>query len=707
MSTGWRADSSGVIGSALARLGIAADGEAFVRALAARAPVGVFLADRLGNCLYANDRMRELTGLQLAQMLGTGWREALHPDEAGSILTGWAAAIRGGSAFVQAQRYVRPRGDVVWVEKTVSPIHNAEGDLTGWAGVCVDVTDRHESEKRYHDLVENARDAIYTADPTGRLLSANRAAEEVSGYSREELLGMSLFDLIAPEELERAGELLARALAGFGGETIEMELLAKDGHRIWAEARYRAVGENGQIVRFEGIARETTERHTLQEQLSHQAFHDQLTGLPNRALLVDRLGHALAGAERLGKRVAVMLLDLDNFKLVNDSLGHDVGDSLLGAIAPRLLESVRTGDTVARLGGDEFAFVVESFRDERELADLAKRIVDAFERPFEAGGGVHRVTASLGIAVAHGGETAAGVLRNADTAMYSAKAARRGGFELFDDGMRRRLVRELELRDGLADAIEKEALELYFQPILSLADGGVLALEALVRWPHPEWGWVQPTEFIPVAESDRLIVSLGRFVLGQAIARAADWHACYPGALPLGVFVNVSPTELAAPDFVHFVASTLETHGLASDRLGIEVTERVFIGERDRQAGDSLAALAEMGVRISLDDFGTGYSALASLKRFPFTALKIDRFFIRAIRGPEDEAPISRAIVSLGRSLGLTVIAEGVETAVQAERLRRLGCDAAQGFHFARPQPAAAVAAYLEEPRARVRTAAG
>jgi diguanylate cyclase (GGDEF)-like protein len=393
--------------------------------------------------------------------------------------------------------------------------------------------------------------------------------------------------------------------------------------------------------------------------------------------------------------VAVMLLDLDNFKLVNDSLGHQVGDELLAVIAPRLSRTMRGSDTVARLGGDEFAFVVESFAGDAELIAIAERILSVFEEPLIVGSRMQRVTASLGIALGRKGDSADVVLRSADTAMYGAKKTRRGSFELFDAGMRNRVLRELEVKNALADAIQDQELQVYYQPIVSLTSGDVLSVEALVRWLHPQWGWVAPNEFIPLAEADGLIVPLGQYVLSEAARQAAVWHNDYPDRLPFGVAVNVSPRQLAEPDFIATFTDILHEHGLTPRQLGLEVTERVFINERDDLITQNLAELARIGVPLSLDDFGTGYSALASLKRFPFTAIKIDRYFIRSIRQPTDTAPISTAIVNVGKALGLTVIAEGVENQVQADYLHQLGCDAAQGFHYARPQPARELTAYL------------
>jgi diguanylate cyclase (GGDEF)-like protein/PAS domain S-box-containing protein len=682
-------------------------------ALIERAPVGVFLTDPDGACLYANACLCELTGVPFAQQLGHGWRKVLHHDDRERVAAAWDEATRAGASLAHDQRYVRPDGTIAWVEMTASAVKGEDGRVVGWAGVCVDVTERRLSDDRYRDLVERARDAIYAADATGAFVAVNRAAEEMTGFSSEELLGMSFFDLIAPEDAERAGTALARSFSGEDVRRIELHLVAKDGRKVFAEVMGRVVEEGGHVVGFEGIARDVTEQRMLQEQLTHQAFHDPLTGLPNRALLLDRLGHALAGAERPDAPIAVILLDLDNFKLVNDSLGHDAGDEILRALAPRLVHAAGAGDTVARMGGDEFGLVLETLHDEREAVAVAERIAAALETPFVVGSGTQRITASTGVVVARSGDEPSAILRNADTALYSAKARKKGGFEFFDDSMSRSVRRELELKNALADALERGRLQVYYQPIVALDDGGVLAVEALARWRHPEWGWVQPSEFIPVAERDGLIVRLDRFVFAEAVRQAVRWQEDSPQALPLGVFVNVCAQQLATDDYVDFVRSTLDAAGLSPAGVGMEVTERVFVDEHEGRVAANLAELVGMGIRLSLDDFGTGYSSLASLERFPFAVLKIDRYFIRSIRTPEAIAPISTAVVGLGRALGLTVIAEGVETETQAEYLRCLGCHAAQGYLYARPQPAEGISALLaggeseEQPVAELAQASG
>ena len=667
----------------------------FFRALAAHAPMGVLFTDPTGECCYVNARLCDLTGLSPEQSLGSGWMTAVHPDDAERVRDACERTLAGGTGFSTDCRFRRPDGRITRVDASLFAALGEDEQVIGWVGTCVDATLRGPGEDGFRELFEHAQDAVYTADMEGNVTIVNHAAEQLTGYSRAELTAMNLFDLIASDDSERMHAALARKLQG-KDEITEVYLVTKDGKRICVEVASRYVFEDGVPVRMEGIARDITERRGLQEKLAYQAFHDALTGLPNRLLLLDRLGRALAIAERSGSRVAVMLLDLDNFKLVNDSLGHLAGDELLMKISPRLAAEMRGSDTVARLGGDEFAFVLEGITREHELIPVAKRILSVFADPFVIAGSRQHVTASLGVVLAEPGSSPDTLLRSADTAMYRAKTTSRGGFEVFDERMRVRVVREVAVTNDLADALQNGQLVVHYQPIVSLIDGRTLAVEALARWRHAQWGWVAPDEFIPIAERNDLIVPLERYVLNEAARQARVWRDRYPGMQPTTVFVNISPQQLTRSDFIRWFTKTVESHGLVATDIGIEVTERAFIDETDGILVANMRELARVGVQLSLDDFGTGYSALASLKRFPFTMLKIDRYFIEGIHVPVDEAPITAAIIGLGNALGLTVIAEGVEEEHQAERLRRLGCHAAQGFYFARPQPADELSALLE-----------
>jgi diguanylate cyclase (GGDEF)-like protein len=464
------------------------------------------------------------------------------------------------------------------------------------------------------------------------------------------------------------------------------------------------------------ILADAIQQRETEDRIRYQALHDPLTDLPNRVLFLDRLGHALT---RPRAEVAVVLLDIDNFKLVNDSLGHSAGDELLRKIAPRLTDALRPGDTIARLGGDEFVVLLEHVADERAAARIAERIVAAFELPFELSAGEHFAKASLGIAIATGEEEEpSALIRDADAAMYQAKARGRARFEVFDGAMRARTVKRLSVENDLRRALERDELRVAYQPIVSLNDGSIAAVEALLRWSHPERGLIAPGDFIPVAEESGLIEPIGRWVLNAACAQAAQWHALRPAApalgiavnlsvrqftqrdLELGIAVNLSVRQFTQRDLEATVAGALAATGIEPSSLCLEITESVLLDEPER-VSETIKSIASHGVRFALDDFGTGYSSLAYLTRLPIDQLKVDRSFVDELGSSARSTAITTAIVRMAQALSIEVVAEGVETQAQLDTVRDLGCELAQGFYFHHPLQASAITALLGAPSAR------
>ena len=436
------------------------------------------------------------------------------------------------------------------------------------------------------------------------------------------------------------------------------------------------------------IADVAADRAAADDATRRLALTDPLTRLPNRVLFADRLDHALARARRDGTQVAVLLLDVDQFKLVNDSLGHDAGDELLTGIAPRLLDAVRESDTVARLAADEFAVLCEGIQEDDDALALGERIGASLREPVPVQGRQLFVTASTGVVIsAAGAETTPELLSHADAAMYRAKEAGRGRVVLYDELTRGGWVDRLRMETDLRLALERGELSLVYQPIVDLRDGRTRSVEALLRWTHPERGAIGPDVFIPVAEETGLIVEIGRWVLETAVAQVAEWQRTQPGARGLGVTVNVSGRQLFHESLVGDVERVAAESGIAPGTLGLEITESVLMDEGD--AVTVLEALRARGARLSLDDFGTGYSSLSYLKRFPLDTLKIDRAFVSGLGTGQDDAALVATIVSMAGTLGLEVVAEGVETEEQLRLLRDLGCDRAQGFLLARPLPPA------------------
>jgi diguanylate cyclase (GGDEF)-like protein len=430
------------------------------------------------------------------------------------------------------------------------------------------------------------------------------------------------------------------------------------------------------------------ERRRSEAETRHQALHDPLTGLPNRALFRDRLQHALARSRRRNTTLAVLFLDVDNFKVVNDSLGHEAGDELLTALAPRLAEAVRSGDTVARFGGDEFVLLCEDVVDQQEALEIAERVKDCFLRPLQIAGGEHFVTGSIGVAMPTAGHDGPeSLLRDADAAMYQAKDRGRARFEVFDADMRASALKRLEMEAELRRALERDEMRLVYQPVIDVDSGHISAVEALLRWDHPERGLVPPLEFIPVAEESGLIVPLGDWVMREAMRKAARWRElARPGEPPVVVSVNLSARQMAERDLVSSVARALEDSGVDARQIALEITETVLVQDTV-VAAETLHALQELGVKLVLDDFGTGYSSLGYVKRFPLSFLKIDRSFVAELGRNGRDAAIVSAIAEMARALGARVVAEGVETEEQLAAARKLGCELAQGYHFARPLP--------------------
>jgi diguanylate cyclase (GGDEF)-like protein len=437
------------------------------------------------------------------------------------------------------------------------------------------------------------------------------------------------------------------------------------------------------------------ERREDEERTRYEALHDPLTGLPNRSLFLDRLGRALAQSERRQTSVAVIFLDLDQFKLVNDSLGHAAGDELLAAVAPRLEQGLRPSDTIARFGGDEFA-VLADIRTERDAVRVAERIKTALSRPFKLRQREHFVSASMGISLGQGEKAPEAMIRDADAALYRAKEKGRGGYEIFDSAMRARAVEHMRIENDLRRALDRDELELHYQPIVGLRDGSIVALEALLRWRHPEYGLTSPTSFIPVAEESQLIIPVGRWVIEEACDKVAGWQAMRPDAAPVRIAVNLSGRQIGDPQLLPTVSSAIEASGIDPASLSIELTESVLF-EESGVSERVMRSLRGVGVRLMLDDFGSGFSSLGYLKRFPLDGIKLDRSFIENVADGLTDAQIVRAVVEMARALGLEIVAEGVETADQLAAVRSLGCHQAQGFYFMPPLPAEEVPGVLAQ----------
>ncbi len=547
------------------------------------------------------------------------------------------------------------------------------------------------SERRFRGLVQNTSDMILICADAGAVTYQSPAAESTWGYKAAGLLGTHLFALVHPEDRPAAAELWEQLRQlpqdSDDGTTRKTDLRICDEGGKWRQAEL--VGAN--LLRDPAIAglvvtiRDITERKAFEQQLTQQAFYDSLTGLPNRALFRDRFEQALVRAGRNDDMVGLLFLDLDNFKLVNDSLGHQVGDQLLTEAAARLQSCVRAQDTVARLGGDEFVIVLEHLAGEEEAIPVTKAIAHQFSRPFVLEGREVVVTASIGVAVSGAGrEQFDNLLRDADIAMYRAKGDGRARHVVFHPSMHTDTLARLELENDLRNALARDEMRVYYQPIVLIESGKVTEVEALVRWEHPTRGLISPGEFIPIAEETGLIVPLGLWVLEEACRQVAAWHSLCPEKPALALSVNLSPRQFQQPSLVADVARALQDAGLPASCLKLEITESVIM--RDTEATiRTLCELKQLGLKLAIDDFGTGYSSLSYLKRLPIDVLKIDRSFVSGIGHDQDDTAIVHTIMALAKSLNLKVTGEGIETAEQAALLGEWGCDRGQGYFFSRP----------------------
>ena len=590
----------------------------------------------------------------------------------------------------------------------IAPVCLAVGESMAWVSTRLRAMEvelqRAAGEARFRSLVQNSSDVILVLDEHGRIAYQTPSIQRILGYQPEERVGRSPYDLIHPEDAPAVRAALARVLEQPGAEhVLELRALHADGSWRVLQTTAKNLADDEHVRGVLVNCRDVTDRHQLEQQLRHQAFHDGLTGLPNRALFSDRVDHALRRLARHPGSIAVLFVDLDDFKTVNDSLGHEVGDELLREVAGRLERALRDTDTAARFGGDEFAVLLEDAEASR-APEVAARLLEELAPRFNIGRRQLVINASIGVAIAYGRETVTDLLRNADVAMYRAKAAGKGRVVVFRKGMQRAAVNRLRLRADLERGLELKEFILHYQPIVDLRSGEIRGAEALVRWNHPRRGLLPPSQFIGLAEETGLILPLGLWVLHEACQQARVWTESELIHRPLTISVNLSVKQLEHPNLPGEVAEVLRRTRLLPELLTLEITETVLM--QDAQATHrTLEKLKAIGVRIVIDDFGTGYSSLNYLRRFPIDGLKIDRSFVSAMESGRDEAALVGSILGLSRALRLHTVAEGIERPEQVTRLRALGAEQGQGYYFARPMPAGDLTDLLENDAAFLREA--
>jgi diguanylate cyclase (GGDEF)-like protein/PAS domain S-box-containing protein len=626
-----------------------------------------------------------------AELLGRCVVEVMGDEVGRAYIEDLRRVLRTGRSEAVEYALDLPAG-TRWFLSSMNAVRGPDGGHRTVSILSRDITERKRaeealarSEAQYRRIVETAQEGIWELDAKHRTTFANRKLAEMLGTTVDAMLGEPLSSFMDEAGRTGAAASLERQVRG-GEERLECKFRRRDGGEVWAIVAANPIVDGaGFAAGALALVTDISERMEAEASLVRLAHYDQLTGLPNRALFLERLGQALARAEGLGRAVAVLFLDLDNFKVINDSLGHGAGDRLLAAVAARLRSSVRVGDTAARFGGDEFAVLLEDLGDDCDATETADRVVRSLHAPVVLDG--HEVCPSFSVGVATSapnGDTPERMLRHADLAMYRAKANGKAQYAVFDEAMATDAMDRLTLEAELRQALARDELRVDYQPIVDLGTGRIAELEALVRWQHPRYGLVPPARFIPIAEETGLIVPIGHWVLDQACRQAQDWRDALPDARDLAMSVNLSARQFRHPGLVADVVGVLRATGLAPGALKLEITESVLMQHMEGAIA-TMHELKALGVRLAIDDFGTGYSSLAYLKHFPVDTLKIDRSFVRGIGRDHGDVAIVRSVIALADSLHLAVTAEGIETAEQLEELQALGCDRGQGFFLARP----------------------
>ncbi|MDP2110654.1 MAG: EAL domain-containing protein [Thiobacillus sp.] len=682
------------------------------RAMSDASPLGIFVSDAEGSCIYTNAAYHTISGLSLEETLGTNWSMAIHPEDRERVLAEWRVAARDQAPFQTEFRFLQKDERIVWTRV------NSAAMLDGkrWFGLVQtveDITGRKAAEftlrvaeenlfmekERAQVTLNSIGDAVLTTDTLGNVSYLNLVAEAMTGWAHDEALGRPIaevFNIVDGTTRLAAANPMLRAIGenmavGLAANTV---LIRRDGSESAIEDSAAPIhNRDGQVTGAVIVFHDVSESRAMALEMAHLAQHDFLTGLPNRLLLTEQFSHAIGLARRHTKQVGLLFLDLDNFKHINDSLGHAVGDLLLQSVANRLVECVRTTDTVCRQGGDEFVILLAEIGHPQDAAHVVETLRTTLDMPHQIDGHELHVTLSIGISIfPDDGIDVDTLMQNADTAMYHAKASDRNNYQFFRADMNARAVRRQFVESSLRRALKLGEFLLHYQPKINLASGAMTGAEALIRWQDPDLGLVYPAQFVTIAEENGLIVPIGQWVLREACRQVQAWLDSGLRAVP--VAVNISAVEFRHPGFLDGVARILKETGLAPRYLELELTESILM-HGAVSSTSVLTALKAMGVQLAIDDFGTGYSSLSYLKRFPIDTLKIDQSFVRDICTDADDATIVAAVIGMGKNLKLRVIAEGVETHEQLEFLQARHCGEGQGFHFSHPVSAEAFAQLL------------
>jgi diguanylate cyclase (GGDEF)-like protein/PAS domain S-box-containing protein len=659
------------------------------KAIISSAGVGIYIVQH-GKFVYVSELYQKLSGYTDAELIGTYSLGNIYPDDRKMVREEAIKCLKGESFEPYEYRFVKKNDEVMWVLETITPIVYKEDRAT--LGSFMDITERkrmekalRQSEEKYRTILESIQEGYFEVDLTGNFTFCNDSMSRLTGHSKEELLGMNHKQFTNEETAKEVFQAFSEVYnTEEPSKGFDWQIIRKNGAEGYIEASLTLQKDSsGKTTGFKGMIRDITERKRIEQQINYMATHDTLTGLPNRLMFSQLLNHAIRSAQRHGKQLAVLFIDLDRFKVINDSLGHEAGDRLLKEMSRRFKRSLRAVDVVGRLGGDEFIILTEEVDELSQIANVAHKILTTTIQPMVLQGEECRVTASIGISIYPGdGTDEQTLIKNADIAMYFAKEEGKNNYQFYSKDIQSLSNKRFSIETNLRRALERNELSLEYQAKVDFKTGAITGVEALLRWENPYLGSVTPTQFIPVAEETGLIVPIGRWVMKTACAQNVAWQR--QGLPPVCMAVNLSLRQLMDDNLLEDIKTALVDSGMAPNLWELEITESMVMHNPTRLI-TLLTDIKKLGVRLAIDDFGTGYSSLAQIKNFPIDTLKVDRSFIRNLSQDSENQAITQAIITMGKNLSLTVVAEGVETQEQKDFLRDHVCDEMQGFHFSKP----------------------
>ncbi|MGA2781043.1 MAG: EAL domain-containing protein [Smithella sp.] len=659
------------------------------KAIISSAGVGIYIVQN-GKFVYVSQLYQKLTGYSEAELIGTYSLNNIYPDDREMVRDEAIKCLKKERFEPCEYRFVNKKNEVIWVLETITPIVY-KGDRAT-LGSFMDITGRKRSEEalrqneeKYRTILESIQESYFEVDLAGNFTLVNDSTCLLLGYSKEEMMGMNNRQYTDKEYSKKLFETFNKVYStGKPTEGFDWQIIRKNGDKRYIEASVSLKKDSsGNPIGFRGIVRDATERKKVEQQLNHMATHDALTGLPNRLMFSQLLNHAIRTAQRHKRQLAVFFIDLDRFKTINDSLGHEAGDQLLQEMAIRFKQLLRADDVVGRLGGDEFIILTEEVDDLSQVANVAHKLLTIVIKPIILLDEECRITASIGISMyPKDGEDEQSLMKNADMAMYFAKEEGKNNYQFYSKDIQSQSKERFSIETNLRRALERNELSLEYQAKVDFKTGMITGVEALLRWQNPSLGSVTPTQFIPVAEETGLIVPIGRWVMKTACAQNVAWQR--QGLPPVRMAVNLSLRQLMDDNLLGDIKAALVDSGMEPNLWELEITESMVMHNPTRMI-EVLTNIKKMGVRLAIDDFGTGYSSLAQIKHFPIDTLKVDRSFIRNLPYDSEDRAITEAVIAMGKTLNLTVVAEGVETQAQKDFLQDHICDEMQGFHFSKP----------------------